>query len=101
MHRLDAQLKALDTQLEEQASAGDAAEMEQLTAKIKAREEKLKPLYSQLACEFADLHDRTGRMVAKGVIRKGLEWKNARSFFYMRLRRRLLESQILDRFRGA
>eukprot|EP00971_Amphidinium_carterae_P117144 2319969-Amphidinium_carterae.1 len=36
-------------------------------------------------------HDRTGRMEAVGVIRKGLEWKSSREFFYNRVKRRLHE----------
>ena len=35
-------------------------------------QEKLAPLYTQIACEFADLHDRTGRMEATGVIRQAV-----------------------------
>jgi acetyl-CoA carboxylase/biotin carboxylase 1 len=101
MHRLDPKLKTLDTQLEEVSSAGDTSEMQEIESKIRAREEQLRPLYTQLACEFADLHDRTGRMEAKGVIRKGLEWKDARKFFYLRLKRRLLENEVVGRLVGT
>jgi acetyl-CoA carboxylase/biotin carboxylase 1 len=99
MHRLDAKLKELDAELEQASSAGDSAgaDMQEIEENIAAREEQLKPLYTQLACEFADLHDRTGRMEAKGVIRKGLEWKSARKFFYHRVKRRLLENEVVDR----
>jgi acetyl-CoA carboxylase/biotin carboxylase 1 len=75
--------------------------MQEIEEKIKSREEQLKPLYTQLACEFADLHDRTGRMEAKGVIRKGLEWKNARKFFYLRVKRRLLENEVVSRLEAT
>mmetsp|Transcript_25309 Transcript_25309/g.75318 ORF Transcript_25309/g.75318 Transcript_25309/m.75318 type:complete len:158 (+) Transcript_25309:2-475(+) len=85
MHRLDPVLKELDA-----ASATDDTK-----AQIKAREEKLAPLYTQIACEFADLHDRTGRMEAKGVIRKGLEWRRAREFFYWRIRHRLQQQEAV------
>merc|ERR1740121_3157330 len=102
MHRLDPKLKTLDTQLEEASTAGQVpSDLHQIEGQIRAREELLKPLYTQLACEYADLHDRTGRMEAKGVIRKGLAWKGARKFFYMRLRRRLLEKAVLDRLVAA
>ena len=30
----------------------------------------LQPLYTQVACEFADLHDRAGRMKAVGAIKE-------------------------------
>jgi len=79
MHRTDPVLKSLD-----QDAEGNATE-------IKAREEALSPLYLQVAHEFADLHDRSGRMSAKGVIRKPLTWQSSRAFFYHRLRRRLAE----------
>lgn len=54
----------------------------------------LLPLYTQVAHEFADLHDRTGRMKAKGVIRDDVDWANSRRYFYNRLRRRLKEDVI-------
>lgn len=46
-----------------------------------------------MAVHFADLHDTPGRMQAKGVIRRQVQWAESRSFFYWRLRRRLLEFQ--------
>jgi acetyl-CoA carboxylase/biotin carboxylase 1 len=42
------------------------------------REKMLVPLYTQIAHEFADLHDRAGRMKAKGVINEVLTWKTSR-----------------------
>eukprot|EP00931_Biecheleriopsis_adriatica_P052507 TRINITY_DN3055_c0_g1_i3.p1 TRINITY_DN3055_c0_g1~~TRINITY_DN3055_c0_g1_i3.p1 ORF type:complete len:2157 (-),score=543.39 TRINITY_DN3055_c0_g1_i3:77-6547(-) len=93
MHRLDPELKSLDALLEASASTADGG-ADSIEAQIKAREEKLAPLYTQIACEFADLHDRTGRMEAKGVIRKGLEWRRAREFFYWRVRCRLLSQEV-------
>ena len=35
-------------------------------------------------------------MKAKGVISDALEWKNARTFFYWRVRRRQLEDHTID-----
>lgn len=32
----------------------------------------LQPLYTQVACEYADLHDRAGRMKAVGAVRESL-----------------------------
>ncbi|NXC23285.1 ACACB carboxylase, partial [Corythaeola cristata] len=58
------------------------------------REELLLPIYYQVAVHFADLHDTPGRMQEKGVITDILEWKNARSFLYWRLRRLLLEEMV-------
>ena len=65
------------------------------------REELLLPVYSQISLQFADLHDRAGRMEAKGAIRHPLQWKNARRFFYWRLRRRLNEESILKKMVSA
>lgn len=42
----------------------------QVQQEIQAREEMLQPLYTQVACEFADLHDRAGRMKAVGAIKE-------------------------------
>ncbi|XP_077570345.1 acetyl-CoA carboxylase-like [Stigmatopora nigra] len=65
-----------------------------LEAKLKAREEFLLPIYHQVAVQFVDLHDTPGRMQEKGVITDILDWKNARPFFYWRLRRLLLEQAV-------
>ena len=59
------------------------------------REQLLLPVYTQISLQFADLHDRAGRMQAKNTIRHPIQWKNARRFFYWRLRRRLNEERIL------
>jgi acetyl-CoA carboxylase / biotin carboxylase 1 len=47
------------------------------------------------------MHDRAGRMLAKGVVRAEPRWKTARRFFYWRLRRRLTEDRLLDRLAHA
>ncbi|KFQ91765.1 Acetyl-CoA carboxylase 2, partial [Nipponia nippon] len=70
------------------------AQRKELEKQLKAREELLLPVYYQVAVHFADLHDTPGRMQEKGVITDILEWKNARSFFYWRLRRLLLEEVV-------
>jgi acetyl-CoA carboxylase/biotin carboxylase 1 len=49
-----------------------------------------------VAVHFADLHDTPGRMKAKGVIRRQVQWAESRSFFYWRLRRRLFEFQAAN-----
>jgi len=99
MHRLDPDLKMLDSMLDSSSelNAGSG----EVESKISAREEKLQPLYTQIAAEFADLHDRSGRMEAKGVIRKSLEWRRAREFFYWRVRRRVLEQELVRRIQAA
>ncbi|XP_064024237.1 acetyl-CoA carboxylase 2 isoform X2 [Pogoniulus pusillus] len=66
----------------------------ELEKQLKAREDLLLPMYYQVAVCFADLHDTPGRMQEKGVIMDILEWRNARSFLYWRLRRLLLEEMV-------
>lgn len=76
-------------------------ESEALKAKVAQREKLLLPVYGQIAHQFADLHDRAGRMKAKGTIRQALVWSKSRRFFYWRLRRRLNEEYILKRMAAA
>ena len=76
-------------------------ELEDLKVKMAEREKLLLPVYGQIAHQFADLHDRAGRMEAKGTIRQSLTWGNSRRFFYWRLRRRLNEEYILKRMAAA
>ena len=75
------QVLAMMRNLDSELSKGPNAERERI----------LTPIYNQVACHFAECHDRAGRMKAKGVIREIVPWANARSFFYDRLRLRLEE----------
>ena len=72
-----------------------------ITVKMTEREQHLLPIYGQISQQFADLHDRPGRMKAKDTIRMPLKWINARRFFYWRLRRRLNEEYILKKMEAA
>jgi len=90
MHRLDPELQELDAKLDK-ATSEEAAKIKE---QIKKRENTLMPLYLQIAHEFADLHDRAGRMKAKGVIRDALSWKKSREYFYWRVQRRLAEMKL-------
>ncbi|CAK9065853.1 Acetyl-CoA carboxylase (ACC) [Includes: Biotin carboxylase], partial [Durusdinium trenchii] len=83
MHRLDPKLQKMDADLE---SLSDEAKPS-LEKEIKAREKQLLPLYTSVATTFADLHDRAGRMKAKGVIKEGISWKDSRRFFFWRVKR--------------
>ncbi|KAB5511412.1 acetyl-CoA carboxylase [Coniochaeta sp. 2T2.1] len=95
MARLDPVYAALRKQLADNGLSKE--ESEAVKAKMSVREQQLLPVYAQISIQFADLHDRAGRMKAKGAIRDVLEWKNARRFFYWRVRRRLNEEYILRR----
>lgn len=92
MERLDPTYAELKKKLN---SKLDPEEFSQVSAKLTARERALLPIYAQVSVQFADLHDRSGRMLAKGVIRKEIDWPSARRFFFWRLRRRLNEEYLL------
>ncbi|XP_052412557.1 acetyl-CoA carboxylase isoform X3 [Carassius gibelio] len=92
MHRIDAVYSRLAEQLGNPELP--TQERKDLEAKLKSREEFLLPIYHQVAVQFVDLHDTPGRMLEKSVIMDILDWKNARSFFYWRLRRLLLEEVV-------
>lgn len=98
MHRIDPQLQLLDSELE-------MTDMDEARAAIKeqiaAREELLKPVYLQAATEFADLHDKTGRMKAKGVIKGAVPWSRSREFFYYLAQRRIAEDDAIARLQAA
>ncbi|BFZ56498.1 acetyl-coenzyme-A carboxylase [Savitreella phatthalungensis] len=95
MSRLDQSYASLKRQLD-LCDAGDS-QIPELKVKLQEREQMLMPVYQQISIQFADLHDRAGRMQAKGTIRKALEWRNARRFFYWRIRRRLNEHYIINK----
>ncbi|KAH9933498.1 acetyl CoA carboxylase [Fomitopsis serialis] len=61
---------------DERATAADA---------LAQRETVLQPTYKQIALLYADLHDRTGRMEAKGCA-SPMVWKDARRRFYWSVR---------------
>ena len=61
---------AAELAVAEESLAEDEASA--LRAQIDAREKQLMPLYVQISHEFADLHDRPGRMKAKDTIQKDL-----------------------------
>ena len=88
MHRLDPVLISLDKNAEANKD------------EIKKREQALLPMYTQVAHEFADLHDRSGRMKAKGVIRDVVDWKNARRYFHARLTRRLAVDALASKIKA-
>lgn len=92
MNRLDQKLKDWNSELKKPGiNDNDRANIVNLIAE---REKALLPVYGQIAVQFCDLHDTPGRMKAMGVIEKQVEWSEARSFFYWRLRRKLSEFEI-------
>ncbi|CAH8297840.1 unnamed protein product [Eruca vesicaria subsp. sativa] len=98
MGRLDHKLISLKAKLQDskQSEAYDLIKQQ-----IKARKKQLLPLYIQIATKFADLHDTSMRMAAKGVIKNVVEWSGSRSFFYKKLIRRIAESSLVRNVREA
>ena len=95
MARLDATYAELRAQLLDKSLSSE--KQSDIKVKLQEREQLLLPVYSQISLQFADLHDRAGRMQAKNTIRHPLQWKNARRFFYWRLRRRLNEESLIKK----
>ncbi|XP_078337630.1 acetyl-CoA carboxylase-like isoform X9 [Crassostrea virginica] len=92
MQRLDkACIQIVEKLTSPQLNPDEKAELQK---KLAARQEKLLPMYHQVAVQFADLHDTPGRMEEMGVITDILKWRSSREFFYWHLKRRLLERQL-------
>ncbi|KNC52811.1 acetyl-CoA carboxylase [Thecamonas trahens ATCC 50062] len=87
MLRLDDECKRLAEELAAADAGSDAATA--AAAALTARQDDLMPYYRQVAVQFADLHDTPGRMLAKGVVKSVVPWRNARRFFYWRMSRRV------------
>ncbi|CAL5202887.1 unnamed protein product [Lathyrus oleraceus] len=101
MRRLDQQLITLKEKLSEAKSNRDFGTYDSVQQQIRFREKQLLPLYTQIATKFAELHDTSLRMAAKGVIREVLDWRNSRSVFYRRLHRRIGEHSLINSVRDA
>ncbi|XP_042493144.1 acetyl-CoA carboxylase 1-like [Macadamia integrifolia] len=101
MGRLDQQLINLKSRFQEARSSGVPGTAEALQQQIKSREKQLLPIYTQIATRFAELHDTSLRMHAKGVVKEVVDWGNSRSFFYKRLYRRVAEDSLIRTVRDA
>lgn len=102
MKRLDPIYSDLSSKIEQARKNGTPEnELNDLQAQLADREDALLPIYQQISVQFADLHDRVGRMEAKGTIRKALVWREARRFFFWRIRRRLNEEYLIKRISEA
>lgn len=99
MHRLDTTLQMLDAELE--SHEVDSDEYKFVKDQIAAREDALKPVYTQIATQFADLHDKTGRMRAKGVIQDAVPWETSREYFYYLAKRRILQDDYVSQLKKA
>eukprot|EP00554_Chaetoceros_debilis_P010506 CAMPEP_0194110112 /NCGR_PEP_ID=MMETSP0150-20130528/9428_1 /TAXON_ID=122233 /ORGANISM="Chaetoceros debilis, Strain MM31A-1" /LENGTH=2089 /DNA_ID=CAMNT_0038799207 /DNA_START=48 /DNA_END=6317 /DNA_ORIENTATION=+ len=100
MHRIDGELQLLDSELEGVDGVDSDASVS-IKEQIAARENELKGVYTQVATEFADLHDKTGRMKAKGVIKQAVPWNRSREFFYNLAQRRINEDDFFASIKAA
>lgn len=102
MLRLDPELTNLNARLKEMKKENASlSEMETIGVSMTVRMKQLMPIYTQVATRFAELHDTSSRMAAKGVISKVVDWKESRTFFYKRLRRRVAEDSLAKEVREA
>ncbi|TPP63506.1 Acetyl-CoA carboxylase 2 [Fasciola gigantica] len=110
MHRVDEQCNRLLAEIDQlqtgrpipstDQTSSDASlsmneRIHQLQMALEARQKELRPYYHQVACTFADLHDTPGRLQSRGLVHGLVEWPKSRTFFYARLRRRLLEMHAI------
>lgn len=99
MKRIDPSYKELFETIDNSATSDDDRKDAQTA--LRHREAYLMPCYHMVTKTFSDLHDTPQRMLAKGVIQEILEWKQARQFFYWKVRRRLLESEYEQKLKSA
>ncbi|ETW46296.1 hypothetical protein PFMALIP_05541 [Plasmodium falciparum MaliPS096_E11] len=98
MHSIDTTIIALN---EKMARCENDEEKNNIKKDIEIKEKELLPYYLQVCHKYADLHDMSACMKAKGVIRKIVPWNKARSFFYYRLMRRLLINILSRKYDNA
>ncbi|KAL0953702.1 hypothetical protein HGRIS_004895 [Hohenbuehelia grisea] len=98
MERLDSTYASLKRDSKDTGKSEE--ERAQAAAALDQRQQLLMPTFKQVALLYADLHDRTGRMEAKGCA-KPAEWKDARRYFYWRLRSRVARSRALSQIAEA
>lgn len=101
MGRLDPELIALKESLLKAKADRGGKDIESLQKSIKSREKQLLPVYTQIATRFAELHDTSLRMKAKGVVSEVVDWEHSRHFFYKRLQRRIMEGSLVRFVRDA
>ncbi|TFY67580.1 hypothetical protein EVJ58_g1545 [Rhodofomes roseus] len=98
MERLDSTYAALK---KDSADASKTPEERAAAAEALAqRETLLQPTYKQIALLYADLHDRTGRMEAKGCA-SPMVWRDARRRFYWSVRAKVAWSTLMAQLAEA
>ncbi|EGF84402.1 hypothetical protein BATDEDRAFT_18673 [Batrachochytrium dendrobatidis JAM81] len=98
IQRLDEPFRDLKKQLDK---ATTSEERTAIQRNLDAREKVLLPIYQQAAVQFADLHDKPYRMLAKQVVKHIVPWRESRGFYYWRLMRRISEISVVKSIRQA
>ncbi|KAI9509668.1 acetyl CoA carboxylase [Russula earlei] len=98
MERMDLPYAALKKDSKDTSKTPEARAA--ATESLEKREALLQPTYKQIALLYADLHDRVGRMEAKGCAKPAV-WKEARRYFYWAMRARLARSNALAQLAAA
>lgn len=94
MERLDPKYMLLKKSAENPGDSVNADEVQKLKSQLEDYERAQYHTFHRIATKYAELHDTPERMKSKKVIRDIVPWKHARSFFYYRLKRRLLELSL-------
>lgn len=77
-------------------NAENKERLTELDLLIKARIEEVLPVYHTVSVQFADLHDTPERMLEKSIINRIVPWRESRKWFHWRLRRLLLEQELVQ-----
>ncbi|KAJ3296515.1 acetyl-coenzyme-A carboxylase [Borealophlyctis nickersoniae] len=99
IERLDPTYRQLKKALSDPSATAEQKKVTQDA--LDKRERDLLPVFHQAAVHFADLHDKPGRMLAKGVINRIISWRDSRRFFYWRLLRRVSEESVIKELLAA
>lgn len=77
-------------------NSNNTEKVTELEQKVKERVQEMLPVYHTVAVQFADLHDTPERMLEKSCINRIVPWRESRKWFHWRLRRLLLEQELVQ-----
>lgn len=99
MKKCDPQLAKLEVQLDNDKLSADERDL--IRREVERRREFLLPIYRTIAEKFADMHDTTARMLAKGAIHDEVPWTEARNYFYELFRVEMAKMQMAREYLAA
>jgi acetyl-CoA carboxylase carboxyltransferase component len=99
MTKCDVKLRQLEGVLRNESL--DQSERDKAQKEIDARREFLTPVFRTVAVKFADLHDTTPRMLAKGAIHDEVPWQNSRNYIYELLSTQLAKFEMARQYLSA